>query len=399
MRMKRGIRTGAAAVALGMLLTVPVFAADFSVNLGSVNTPCHAAQLKVTISGSDSVAFESDAPGAAVHVSNDGDKTTATLYVASEKSLVQGTTLSLGTLDLESGATVDFEKNDLTLLSPSLEALAQTEIEKVDVEIREKSGGSSSGSSSSGSGSANKTPTVSVDGIGGKVSADKNGKVTITPDEGYRIAEILVNGKAVDISSELTGLTSRDKVVVTFEKIEDSGVSIPFADVAEGEYYYDAVAWAVENDITNGTSETTFSPGLSCTRAQMVTFLWRAVGSPEPAAAANPFTDVQADAYYYDAVLWAVEQGITNGTSAITFDPDQTVDRSQTVTFLWRSEGSPVVNYLMTFDDVLPDTYYTEAVRWAVSEGVTTGTGAATFSPDDDCTRGQIVTFLYRTII
>jgi len=166
-----------------------------------------------------------------------------------------------------------------------------------------------------------------------------------------------------------------------------------FTDVAEGAYYYDAVAWAVQNGITNGTSATTFGPDVSCTRAQMVTFLWRAAGSPEPATANNPFTDVQAGSYYYDAVLWAVEQGITSGTSATTFAPDSTVTRAQTVTFLWRQAGAPVVNYAMSFTDVDAKAYYGEAVRWAVSEGVTSGTSATTFSPDVDCTRAQIVTF------
>lgn len=169
-----------------------------------------------------------------------------------------------------------------------------------------------------------------------------------------------------------------------------------FTDVAEGAYYYDAVAWAVQNGITNGTSATTFGPDVSCTRAQMVTFLWRAAGSPEPATANNPFTDVQAGSYYYDAVLWAVEQGITSGTSATTFAPDSTVTRAQTVTFLWRQAGAPVVNYAMSFTDVDAKAYYGEAVRWAVSEGVTSGTSATTFSPDVDCTRAQIVTFMFR---
>ena len=170
----------------------------------------------------------------------------------------------------------------------------------------------------------------------------------------------------------------------------------PFVDVKEGAYYYDAVLWAVGQKITSGTSATTFSPDASCTRAQMVTFLWRAAGSPKVENGKNPFADVKADAYYYDAVLWAVEKGVTSGTSATTFSPDTTVTRGQTVTFLYRNAGSPEVSGTMPFTDVEADAYYAKAVQWAVQQKITTGTSETTFSPMSDCTRGQIVTFLYR---
>ena len=170
----------------------------------------------------------------------------------------------------------------------------------------------------------------------------------------------------------------------------------PFVDVKEGAYYYDAVLWAVGQKITSGTSATTFSPDASCTRAQMVTFLWRAAGSPKVENGKNPFADVKADAYYYDAVLWAVEKGVTSGTSATTFSPDATVTRGQTVTFLYRNAGSPEVSGMMPFTDVEADAYYAKAVQWAVQQKITTGTSETTFSPMSDCTRGQIVTFLYR---
>ena len=152
----------------------------------------------------------------------------------------------------------------------------------------------------------------------------------------------------------------------------------------------------MDKGITSGTGGTTFSPNASCTRGQMVAFLWRAAGSPAPKSAETPFTDVNKGDYFYDAVLWAVEQGITSGTSATTFSPNATVTRGQTVTFLWRANASPVVNYAMDFTDVAADAYYAEAVRWAVSEGVTAGTGDKAFSPDADCTRAQIVTFLWK---
>lgn len=172
----------------------------------------------------------------------------------------------------------------------------------------------------------------------------------------------------------------------------------PFVDVKQGDYYYDAVQWAVGKKITSGTSATTFTPDGICTRAQTVTFLWRSQGSPKAAGAENPFTDVSKDAYYYDAVLWAVEQGITNGTSATTFSPDATVTRGQTAAFLWRVAKQPQVDQTAKpFADVTQNAYYYNAVLWAVAKEITNGTSSTTFSPDQGCTRAQIVTFLWRT--
>ena len=172
----------------------------------------------------------------------------------------------------------------------------------------------------------------------------------------------------------------------------------PFVDVKQGDYYYTAVQWAVGKKITSGTSATTFTPDGICTRAQTVTFLWRSQGSPKAAGAENPFTDVSKDAYYYDAVLWAVEQGITNGTSATTFSPDATVTRGQTAAFLWRVAKQPQADQTANpFADVTQDAYYYNAVLWAVAKEITNGTSSTTFSPDQGCTRAQIVTFLWRT--
>ena len=178
----------------------------------------------------------------------------------------------------------------------------------------------------------------------------------------------------------------------------DSDWICPFDDVEEDSYYYEPVKWAVQNRITTGTSDTAFSPDLTCTRAQMVTFIWRSKGCPEPESTNNPFTDVKEDAYYYKAVLWAAEQKITNGTSTTTFSPDDTVNRAQSVTFLWRMEGSELVPADQSFTDVDADAYYAKAVDWAVKKGVTTGMTKTTFAPDDPCTRAQVVTFLYRDL-
>ena len=169
-----------------------------------------------------------------------------------------------------------------------------------------------------------------------------------------------------------------------------------FNDVKPGDYFYDAVNWAVEKGITTGTSATTFSPNASCTRAQIVTFLWRASGSPEPKTASNPFTDVAANAYYCKAVLWAVENGITTGTSATTFSPDAPCTRAQGVTFLWRANGSKAASAAASFTDVASDAYYAPAVAWAAEQNVTGGIGNGLFAPNDVCTRAQIVSMLYR---
>ena len=172
----------------------------------------------------------------------------------------------------------------------------------------------------------------------------------------------------------------------------------PFLDVPNGAYYADAVLWAVKNGITGGTSATTFAPDAPCTRAQAVTLLWRAAGSPAPKNTEMPFTDVPADSYYAQAVLWAVENGITGGTSENTFSPDANCSRGQIVAFLWRSKQSPAIATANPFVDVDAEAYYHNAVLWAAGEGITGGTSASTFSPNAACTRAQIVTFLYRAL-
>ena len=173
----------------------------------------------------------------------------------------------------------------------------------------------------------------------------------------------------------------------------------PFIDVPAGAFYEKAVSWAVDNEITNGTSVGIFSPARTCTRAQTVTFLWRTCGSPEPGTAECPFTDVSYGAYYYKAVMWALESGITEGTTPTTFSPDAPCSRGQVVTFLWRTAGCPGPESTDNpFTDVKEGAFYYKAVLWAVENGITNGTGKTTFSPNTTCTRGQIVTFLYRAI-
>ena len=201
------------------------------------------------------------------------------------------------------------------------------------------------------------------------------------------------NGKAMAEKAHKLGV----ELVEYITKDEALQTSV-FTDVKEGAYYVDAVNWAVDKKVTSGKTETTFAPNDSCTRAQAVTFLWRAAGSPEPTASEMTFTDVKADSYYDKAVLWAVENKITSGMSDTLFAPDATCSRSQIVTFLYRMQNSPESKAENPFTDVKADAYYANAVLWAVENGVTTGASATTFDPAGDCTRGQIVTFLYRCL-
>ena len=243
-------------------------------------------------------------------------------------------------------------------------------------------------------------------GAGGSISPSGNVSVregrdqtfTITPDKGYAVANVKIDGKSIGAVKSYTfeNVSRTHTIEVIFMKANGNPQTGVFVDVATGSYYEDAVDWAVENGITKGTDDTHFSPDGICTRAQAVTFLWRAAGSPKPETRTMPFTDVPAGSYYYDAVLWAVENGITKGTSNTTFSPNMTCTRAQIVTFLWRSEKSPAAGTANLFVDVKSTVYYADAVLWAVKEDITKGTTNTTFSPDADCTRAQIVTFLWR---
>ena len=243
-------------------------------------------------------------------------------------------------------------------------------------------------------------------GTGGSISPSGNVSVregrdqtfTITPDKSYAVSNVKIDGKSIGAVKSYTFENVRrpHTIEVIFMKANGNPQTGVFVDVATGSYYEDAVDWAVENGITQGTDDTHFSPDGICTRAQAVTFLWRAAGSPAPRSRTVPFTDVPAGSYYYDAVLWAVENGITEGTSDTTFSPNMTCTRAQIVAFLWRSEKSPAAGTANPFADVKSTAYYADAVLWAVKENITRGTTNTTFSPDADCTRSQIVTFLWR---
>lgn len=334
-----------------------------------------------------------------------------TLEKNDTNAVIDGNTLSFGDKD-----------GKMTLICAAVNADTNVIVDKrIDIQI----GGSSSGGGSSssggggggggGGGTAKSAYMITVENtkngevISSHKTADKGDTVTLTatPDKGYAVRRIIVT----DSSDQKLTLTEKDgkytftmpssnvtvKTTFIMDKSKDE-VPNPFEDVSANSYYYDAVQWAVKNGTTGGTSATTFSPDAPCTRAQAVTFLWRAAGSPAPSSTEMPFADVPADAYYRNAVLWAVENGITGGTSATTFSPDAPCSRGQIVAFLWRSKQSPMVAAENPFMDVNAADYYHNAVLWAAENGITGGTGANTFSPDAPCTRAQIVTFLYRAL-
>ena len=283
--------------------------------------------------------------------------------------------------------------------------------------------------------------------IGGADSKFKDGgaykvRITLTPDDGFSFAPVVnakVNGKDAfveKLDNEMinihyyfsplvaespckNGHTFTNYVYNKDATLEKDGTKTakcdkcaatdtitapgtkwknPFADVSTKAFYYTPVLWAYNNNITSGTSYNMFAPNDTCTRGQVVTFLWRAAGSPEPKSNNNPFTDVKEKAYYYKAVLWAVENNVTSGTTPTTFEPNSDCTRGQIVAFLWRSQGTPKEQSNNPFTDVKQGKFYYDAVLWAVKNKITSGTTPTTFEPNSPCTRGQIVSFLYRCI-
>ena len=275
------------------------------------------------------------------------------------------------------------------------------------VTVTAKTSGSSSSSSSSRPSYPITTPDKTENGsVNISSTSAKRGSVvtiTVTPDAGYVLDELTVtdkDGKELSLTkksdTEYTFVMPAGKVEITPSFVKQAEEpSRVFVDVKTGDYFYDAVQWAVGKGITNGTSAETFSPEDPCTRAQIVTFLWRAAGSPVVNYAMD-LSDVSEDAYYAEAVRWALSEGITTGTGADQFSPDATCTREQAVTFLWRAAGSPAVSGESAFEDVGADDYYARAVAWAAQNGVTNGISQALFGTGSDCTRAQIVTFLYR---
>ena len=343
-------------------------------------------------------------------------------------SLVKGATETLAAIVLPTTATdkaVTWKSSDTAVAT--VENGVVTAVAAGNATITATAGGKtaicavtvtnpSNSGSSSGGGGGSSTPryavTVPDKTENGSLSVTpKNAKkgsdvtITATPDKGCEVDEIVAkdaNGNKLTLKDNGDGTytftmpASKVTIEATFAEKQAEPI-VPekfFADVSAEEYYYEAVKWASENGVTGGIGENLFGANLPCTRAQIVTFLWRAAGSPEPKGMSG-FVDVSADAYYAKAVAWAVEQGIVSGTSATTFSPDAVCTRAQSVAFLYRAFGTRT-DKAAGFSDVSTDAYYADAVAWAVENGVVSGIGGGLFAPDQDCARGQIVAFLYR---
>ena len=372
-------------------------------------TPSKAGDFKFTVKatnggGSDTKELTikvADAEAAKYHnVTLSGAGTGAT----GAGSHAAGTTVNIyaGT---KSGYTFNgWTSDDVTVLSASSK---NASFVMPDKDVTVKANWVYNGGGSSGGGYTYYTIKATA-GVNGSISPTGNVSVregrdqtfTITPNKGYAVAKVLIDSKNVGAVKSYTfeNVKKNHTIEVVFMKASGNPQTGVFVDVPEGSYYEEAVNWAVEKGITTGTDATHFSPDGICTRAQAVTFLWRAAGSPAAKSAVMPFTDVKAGSYYYDAVLWAVENGITKGTSDTMFSPDATCTRAQIVTFLWRSQKSPAAGTANPFTDVKASAYYADAVLWAVKEDVTKGTTNTTFSPDANCTRAQIVTFIWRAL-
>ena len=370
--------------------------------------------VRAAVSGDDMLTFEGLAVGLGDFTANGTNYTytlqndsgaTSTLVTAvsgnGEPVSINGQALSTG-----GSATVAIPNSGTTDIVVGIGAKTYT----LTILRNSGTGGNEGGGGMTGGGGSS-SPSYSI-----TVDKTKNGTITVsprnashgdtvtitaTPDKGYEL-EML---KVLDRSGDALKLTEKNgkytfkmpsgKVTIKASFVEEVPEQI-FKDVPANAYYYEAVKWAQEKGITGGIGNGLFGPNDPCTRAQIVTFLWRAAGSPEPETRAMPFTDIPVGSYYYDAVLWAVENDITKGTSDTTFSPNMTCTRAQIVAFLWRSEKSPAAGTANPFADVKSTAYYADAVLWAVKENITKGTTNTTFSPDADCTRAQIVTFLWR---
>ena len=317
---------------------------------------------------------------------------------------VNGQEVTTNPVDLEAGTyTVEVSADNCEVFRSDITITADTatHTQTIAMTYRKSSGGDDS------------DPTYAIE-VGkdirnGTVTAnrryaERGDTVTITvkPDDGFKLDDLTVidkNGNELKLTDKGNGKYTfkmpAGKVTVSATFAPEKTAADYFADVPANSYYADAVLWAAKNGITGGIGNGLFGPNQPCTRAQIVTFLWRAAGSPEPKSMSS-FSDVSADSYYAKAVAWAVENGITTGTGDGKFSPDATCTRAQSVTFLFRAIGK-LVDSKAEFSDVLTDSYYANAVAWAVENGVTNGIGDGLFGPDNSCTRAQIVTFLYRT--
>ena len=385
---------------------VQVCAGSLSINAGST----------ITVSGGPVEKTENDGAiqdGAAISIVNrTGYKGLGDITVTGGTFTAKSTNAAIKTYDWQNQTESNFTASDKVSVSGGTFSSAVKPEYCAPGFVPKANSDGTYGVTRHSSGSSSYDPTYSVSTPSktenGSVtvspkSASKGDTVTVTvkPDSGYVLETLTVtdkNGNELTLKDKGNGKYTftmpAGKVEVKATFMEDNSVLNFFYDVPNDAFFYEAVKWAVKSGVTNGLSDTMFGPYESCTRAQIVTFLWRAAGSPEPKTASS-FTDVSASAYYAKAVAWAVENGITNGMTETTFAPDATCTRGQSVTFLHRAlKGT--ASGSANFTDVKPDAFYADAINWAVANNVTNGTSNTTFSPNADCTRAEIVTFLYR---
>ena len=335
-----------------------------------------------------------------VFTTDPADYTAVDAAIAEAKALNKSDYTDFSAVDSAVNAV---DRNKKIIDQTDVDAMAQAIRDAIAALVKKPSPGSSSSRPSYPITTPDKTQNGSVTVSPTSAKRGRVVTITVTPDAGYVLDKLTVtdkDGKELSLTkksdTEYTFVMPAGKVEITPSFVKQAEEpSRVFVDVKTGDYFYDAVQWAVEKGITNGTSAETFSPEAPCTRAQIVTFLWRAAGSPVVNYAMD-LSDVAGDAYYAEAVRWALSEGITTGTSADQFSPNATCTREQAVTFLYRAAGSPAVSGESAFEDVGADAYYARAVAWAAQNGVTNGISQAIFGTGSDCTRAQIVTFLYR---
>ena len=349
----------------------------------TVAAPVFKPDGATSFRGTQTVEISCATPGASIYYTTDGTTPTSTGTIYSGAiSLTSTTTIK--------AIAVKADMND--------SAVAEATFTR-----RSSSGGGGISSALGYAVSADKTENGAITVSPKSASRGDTVTITVTPDKGYTLESLTVldkDGKALALTDKgggrYTFTMPAGKITVKAVFMDDNTMLNFFTDVHAEDYYYDAVLWAAQEGVTGGTSDTLFAPNAGCTRAQAVAFLWRAAGSPEPKSADLPFTDVPADAYYAKAVAWAVENGVAKGVSETAFAPDAGCTRAQIVTFLWRAQQSPASGGENPFTDVSADAYYYNAVLWAVENDVAKGVSETAFAPDDNCTRAQIVTLIYR---
>lgn len=405
--MKRWIKRGIGVLTLCALLSVQTMAAEIALSFDKAGTTAavqvqdvgsdrYAAEITLPLSSTQSVQFRGKADTYAITV--DAAAGTVTLYAASRTPLtVTNGALDLGTLTVAAGTEVT-GTGTAVVLDRSLDRYTYSQAE---ITISHSDSGDTGGTG--GTTTTDRTPSVSVNGTGGKVKAANDGTVTITPDAGYRIARILVNGREVAVSTRLTGLRSTDKVVVTFEKVEDFEdveTTVTFTDVRPTDWYAGAVEFVVTQGLFQGVSATEFRPDVEMSRAMLVTVLYRLSGETADGSA-SAFTDVLADAWYGPAVAWAQKAGVVQGVSATEFAPDHPVTREQMATILYRyagaQAGTGAEDALAAFTDGgSVSSYAVPAMGWAVEKGLLSGVSGNTLAPRGVATRAQVAVILQR---